>query len=117
LNDYDIIVSCNILDQLDDLLIEFFRRRTIINSEVEKAFRTRIQEEHIRILPENKTLLITDTKELLVDTADFIISEKELLHISVNNLFSKAEWLWKFDNSHMYHNNGNTWFKVNVFEK
>lgn len=117
LNEFDVVVSCNILDQLDDLLVEYLRGKAIINPEVEKKFRTSVQDAHIQLLPKNKSLIISDTKEMLLNSSNLIISEKELLFTTMNSLKNITKWVWKFDNSQMYHNAGNTWFTVEVFEK
>jgi hypothetical protein len=114
---FDYVVSCNILDQLDDLLIEYIRRNSIISKEIEKSLRIKLQEIHISSLPDNKSLIITDVQELIVDANNSIISEKQLIYSKMKNRKSKMEWIWKFDNLRMYSNVGNTWFKVNVFEK
>lgn len=115
--DFDYVVSCNILDQLDDLLIEYIRRNSIITPELENKLRAKLQKIHINSLPDHKSIIITDTVEFLVNSSDAIICEKELIFKEIRNRESKKEWIWKFDNSRLYCNTGNTWFKVNVFEK
>jgi hypothetical protein len=105
------------MDQLDDLLLEYIHKKSIITHEMEERFRTKVQESHLKSLPDNKSLIITDTHELRIDPDNTINSEKKLIYGKTINLKTKADWIWKFDNSRMYRCEANTWFKVVVFEK
>lgn len=116
LDDFDCVISCNILDQLDDLLIEYIRNNAIVNSDVEKSLRFNLQQLHVDMLPKDKTLIITDTLEFLVNK-ESIVSEKKVIFCNIDCLKKITEWVWKFDNSKMYRSKGNTWFRVTAFEK
>jgi hypothetical protein len=116
LSGFDCVISCNIMDQLDELLLEFVKRKNKIETETELQFRTKIQNQHISILPKGKTLLICDQNEVSVNPANEVIDRKNLLMTHIEEMTYITDWCWKFDNTYMYNENYKTWFEVFVYE-
>jgi hypothetical protein len=114
---FDCIISCNILDQLDDLIIDYLQKNNIISTESEQRLRTRIQNEHIHQLPSGKSLVITDISEAVINENDEVITSRNVLLCRTNALERVCEWDWKFDNLGRYHDQGNTRFHVGAFVK
>jgi hypothetical protein len=60
LTQFSYIVSCNILNQLDILILDYLKTKIRLTSEEERILRTRIQQTHLQILPQKKSCLISD---------------------------------------------------------
>jgi len=112
LKDFDFVVSCNILNQLDIILIDYLRKCCKITTEFELRLRRLIQETHIGLLPKLKSCLISDVEELSVDKEGKIIHKKPLVYTDKLPQNLNNEWIWHFDNHSSYRLHCNTWFKV-----
>ncbi len=113
LNSYDYVISCNILDQLDIILTDFLKENNIYSTEEIELIIKKIQKTHLDSLPLNKTTLICDLEELLVNADDQIISKRPLVHVSFPGSVIES-WIWKFDTQMTYYPDFNTYFKVGV---
>jgi hypothetical protein len=51
LSTFDCVISCNILNQLDILLLDFAKQKIDLPLEDERAFRTLVQTTHLQMLP------------------------------------------------------------------
>jgi len=112
LNDFDMVVSCNILNQLDIILIDYLKSTMKISPNMELQLRNLIQETHIERLPKSKSFIISDVEEMSLDKENKIINRRSLIHMDRLPKIFKKEWIWHFDNHCMYKPNCNTWFKV-----
>ena len=115
LEGFDYIVSCNILNQLDIIILDYIKNKAIINPDTERLIRQKIQSSHIGILIPSKSCLVTDADELWVEKDGNIKGSKELLFAEKENLTLLESWVWKFDNHFSYHPGFYTWFKVKAF--
>jgi len=113
---FDYVVSCNILDQLDEILVSFLKDKRLISAELEIYLRKFVQNEHLRYLPVEKSLLIADVEELIISREGKVIKRNILMHSDLVDKNYKDEWLWEFDNFHTYRDFSKTWFKVRAFE-
>jgi len=116
LDDFDFIVSCNLLDQLDDIPVEYIRNHGRIDEEAEQILRKKIQQSHLRLLPVSKSCIITDMEELLVDSQEQIVHKKKLVYTSIPDPTHNETWIWKFDRQGRYNPHFQTWFAVEAFE-
>lgn len=116
LDDFDFVVSCNLLDQLDAIPIEYILKHHRMGKEEEVLLRTIIQKEHFRCLPELKSCMITDVEEIQLDMQGRITEEKKLNFIDIPNLDNSETWIWKFDTRGSYHPHFQTWYRVISFE-
>lgn len=110
------VVSVNLLNQLDILICDYINKFNVYSEKELIEFRKKIQTEHLNLLPENKSLLITDHEEINLGEDDTIINKKKLVHISFAENKILTRWKWNFDLKKTYHNHCQTVFKVMVVE-
>jgi hypothetical protein len=116
LDDFDFVVSCNLLDQLDAVPIEFLLKHNRIEKEDEAMLRMIIQQAHLNMLPVSKSCVITDLEEWQMDAQDQLANVKKLVYADIPASESSETWTWKFDSHLTYHPHFQTWFKVIAFE-
>ncbi len=112
----DFVVSLNILCQLHILLTDYIKRfQGYTNNELIQIERI-IQDSHLQILPQNKTCLITDFEEEILNEKDEIIGINPLIHVDLpkENFFD--EWKWKFDSKMTYRENSKTYFNTKAID-
>ncbi len=100
---YDFVVSLNILNQLDILLVDYFKKYWDYTEEETIDFRKGIQEAHLKIFEDNKGILISDTKEIHCNQSGQIINEKEIVYVRLPEEKIKKTWTWDFDTQYLYH--------------
>ena len=64
--DFDYVISLNILNQLDILIIDFIKKLKALTDQEISLIRKLIQDNHLNSLPVGKTCLITDAEELSI---------------------------------------------------
>jgi hypothetical protein len=95
-DDPGMVISLNILTQLESLLVGFIKRRSRTNDEELKLFRVEIQKQHINFLMKHPSVLITDIAEIItsrtgsVETIPTMITDRPPCRIC-------EEWTWNFD--------------------
>jgi hypothetical protein len=111
--DFDpgMVISLNILTQLESLLIYFLKKRANIREEELNLFRTEIQKKHISFLLKHKSVLITDTSEITTNKSGLITTNPTLLTDLPKNKYCE-EWTWNFDQTGADFYNSTTIFKV-----
>jgi hypothetical protein len=90
------VISLNILTQLESLLIDFLRKRSKIKEEEFNRFRTEIQKKHIDFLKKYKSVLITDITEIFTDNFSNV-TDKPTVVTDLPEGKYKEEWDWHFD--------------------
>lgn len=109
---YDMVVSVNLLNQLDIILCDFLAEKFKVSEEVLKPIRKTIQQRHLNYLPQGKSCLITDYLQIDTSPDQSTKTEKKLIYCDLpKSLFSK-EWNWLFDTKQRYSVKNNTTFKV-----
>ncbi len=111
------IVSINILNQLDILLCDYIEKFNVFTTEQIKVFRKIIQQKHIDLLSQNKSCIITDYEELNYDDNMQLVKNKSLVYIELPKSKNVKKWKWDFDLSKTYHKDYKTIFKVMAWEK
>lgn len=94
--DPGLVVSLNILTQLENLPAEYIKKRSKINENELDSFRSCIQRKHIEFLRKYNSVLITDVQEIFMDNKN----EQKVVPtvrtvIPEGNM--KEEWTWNFD--------------------
>lgn len=110
----DIVVSLNILNQLDILLVDYLKENIKINDFDIQDFRGKIQQSHINFLSKFNFCLITDFEEEVYEN-EKIIETRKTVFPNLDIFNNKEFWDWKFDNSKMYYEANNVNFKVIAF--
>ena len=90
------VISLNILTQLENLPLEFLRKRTLKNEESFLRFRTRVQSEHISFLKKHESVLITDVSEVITARSGNVTENPSLL-AALPEAKRREEWTWDFD--------------------
>jgi hypothetical protein len=94
--DPGMVISLNILTQLESQLIDFLRKKSRIKEEEFNLFRTEIQKKHIDFLKKNKSVLITDITEIFTDNSGNVTNIPTVITDLPDEHF-KEEWTWHFD--------------------
>ena len=95
-NNPGMIISLNILTQLESLLIDFIKKRSKVSEVAYSHFRSEIQKKHIDFLKKHKSVLITDIAEVITTKAGKI-STIPTLTTELPNGHNREEWIWNFD--------------------
>jgi hypothetical protein len=94
--DPGLVLSLNILTQLEYLPLKLLKRKTNATEEEFEYFRHGVQESHLRFLLKNKSLLITDVATVYTDVKGNI-SEKKTAYVEMPRGKVTEEWIWDFD--------------------
>lgn len=94
--DPGMIISLNILTQLENLPLEFIKRRSVKNEESYLRFRKEIQSKHISFLKKHKSVLITDISEIITNNSGNTTENPSVL-TDLPEAKLKEEWTWNFD--------------------
>ena len=112
----DYIISVNILNQLDILLIEYLRRFSEIQATQLGHLRKKVQEAHISGLLPGKACLISDYEEMLFDKENNLKKSNNLLFTEFPKGIKESEWIWRFDTQMTYYPEFKTHFKVKAIQ-
>jgi hypothetical protein len=111
----DFVVSLNILNQLDILIIDYLKKFSIFTEEEILTLRKKIQQSHIDSLPLDHSCIITDFEEL-VSQDDRLERVNKLIHVPLPEGKRKATWEWLFDSQKTYYRGKTTRFNVVAIE-
>jgi hypothetical protein len=102
-DDPGMVLSLNILTQIEALPVKFITKHAKIDDDAFKWFCTAIQKKHIDFLKKHPSVLITDISEIITNQAGEV-TEKQTLLTDLPEAEFKEEWTWNFDlfNSDFY---------------
>jgi len=109
--DPGMVISLNILTQLESLLIDFLKKRTKIKDGEASQLRTKIQKKHIDFLTRYSSVLITDYAEVITTRSGNIKTIPTLL-TDLPPCRVSEEWIWNFDQTGADFYNSRSQFKV-----
>jgi hypothetical protein len=113
LQDADLVISLNILNQLDIILVDYLNEKMALDMETELKLRNKIQTEHINCLSETMSLLIADTEEIHINETGQESTNNLFAQIQLEGITSDSEnWKWSFDTSGNYAEDAIVTFKV-----
>lgn len=112
LSQYDYVISCNVLDQLDVILTDFLRDSSAYTEQELEVITRKIQKAHLDALPRNKSLLICDVEEWVMDAEERVSKKRPLVFEPLPGKESMITWIWKFDTHMTYYPSHITHFKV-----
>jgi|WetSurMetagenome_2_1015567.scaffolds.fasta_scaffold50314_2 hypothetical protein len=95
-HDPGLVISLNILSQLDVLPVAFLKKRSNLDESEILSFRKKIQENHIRFLLRYKSVLITDICEIFTDSTGNT-TDIQTVVTGLPDGDSRREWTWDFD--------------------
>jgi hypothetical protein len=109
--DPGMVISLNILTQLESLLIDFLKKRSAIKDEEFNLLRAEIQKKHIDFILKNRSVLISDYAEVITSRIGSIKTIPTLLTDLPSCQF-REEWIWNFDQTGADLYNSRSQFKV-----
>ena len=112
LSNFDLVISVNILSQLDIILKDKILSKIKLKEEDIEYLSTLIQSYHIKSLPKGKSCLITDYEELLIDKNGNKVKKNNLLYINLPEGENCKTWQWVFDTKQNYYKKYNVTFNV-----
>jgi len=95
-SDPGMVISLNILSQLESLLITFLKKKTDIREDEYIGFRNEIQTNHISFLKEHNSVLISDVVEVFTDRSGNVTNEPTVITDLPEGKY-REEWDWNFD--------------------
>jgi len=96
LEDPGLVISLMVLTQLETLLVRILERKSKKNEAEMLNFRKTIQENHLTFLGQHKSVLITDTSEIFIDSAGKRTEIRTLL-TDLPQSVNKETWRWDLD--------------------
>lgn len=95
-SDPGLVVSLNILSQLDVLPVKYLRKKSSMDETQFACFREEIQRKHIECLQKYNSVVITDTEEIIMDrSGESTVVKTVVSEIPAGNYME--EWTWDFD--------------------
>lgn len=94
--DPGLVLSLNILTQLETLPLMFIKKRSEIDEQSFFRFRWEIQKKHIDFLKKHRSILITDTMEIIKDRSGNITEDHSLI-ADLPEARHREEWEWHFE--------------------
>jgi len=114
---HDCIISLNILNQLDILLLDYIHGAMPCPKELENRLRAKIQTDHIDSFGDTFAILIADTHEIRTNIDSDETETACNLHCDLTgngSAYNHKTWEWHFDNSGRYIENRTVKFQVNA---
>jgi hypothetical protein len=110
-NDPGLVISLNILTQLESLIIEYLSEKTKIGREDLRKMRSEIQGKHLAFLQKYPSVLISDVEEVFTArNGDTNVVPTLLARLPEGN--NMEEWSWGFDLKGSDFNNSTSRMKV-----
>jgi len=96
--DFDpgLVISLNILTQIESQLLDCIKKRSVISEEELSHFRKGLQEKHIDFLRRHRSVLITDYAEVITKKSGEVTTIPSLFAELPQGKFNE-EWTWNFD--------------------
>lgn len=109
------VVSLNLLNQLDILIVDYLKKFSIYTGEEILELRKLIQQSHLDSLPDAHSCIITDFEERVY--ADNKLERiSPLIHVPLPEGKRKTTWEWLFDSQKTYYSGKITKFNVVAIE-
>jgi hypothetical protein len=111
--DFDpgMVISLNILTQLEYMLIDFLKKRSKISEEEFARLRTEIQNKHLDFLKNHRSVLITDYAEVIINKSGSSKTIPTVLaDLPAGQL--RKEWTWNFEQTTADLYNSRSQFRV-----
>lgn len=94
--DPGMIISLNILTQLETMLVRYLKQKSRIGDEEIFKFRKTIQNRHIDFITKYRSVLITDCEEVITNKSGEVKMVPTLI-AEIPAFTDREEWTWNFD--------------------
>jgi hypothetical protein len=108
----DMVISLNILNQLDILICDYLLESTTLQNEDVETLRKNIQQRHIESLQKQAFCLISDIEETVTDIKTKAVTTRSLLQASLPESMNQNQWEWQFDSTGNYYEGKQVTFHV-----
>lgn len=108
----DLVISLNLLSQLNDYPVSFLTKQIKLSSEQSNSLSLQIQANHLKSLPHQKSVLITDYEEEYYDEDDAFLGAAPTVFTNIPLGSDRKEWDWRFDSHFIYREDCRTTLKV-----
>ncbi len=115
ISQFSFVVSVNLLNQLDILIVDHLIEQELFDNEQSMLLKKRIQKQHLNSLPIGKSCLISDYKEQVYNGEAFERS-RDLVFVQLPKGNFHEKWVWKFDSSGRYYHKRKTYFDVKAID-
>ena len=95
-SDPGMIISLNIITQLETLLVRYLKRKARISEEEMLKFRKAVQLKHIDFISRYRSVIITDCEEIITKRSGDVNKMPTLL-AEIPPFTDREEWTWNFD--------------------
>jgi len=109
--DEDLVVSLNLLSQLNDIPIAYLRHKGKLSNEQLHELSEQIQQRHVDQLPVGRTLLVSDYEEEYYDEDGNLVGANPTVFVRIPGCTIR-EWSWQFDTQMTYHEDFKTVLRV-----
>jgi hypothetical protein len=110
------LVSLNILNQLDIILMNWLKKFIKYPDDEVSYFRKKIQENHLQLLKPGHSCLICDQEEIVLDQKNQIVSTRKPIYTELPKARRKMEWKWNFDKGGAFNQSYKTEFNIIAIE-
>lgn len=111
--DPGMVISLNLLTQLESLPLRLLRKKSAIEEECFVKLRKKIQENHLNFLGKHMSLLITDISEIVTMSSGGKHEIRSVL-TEIPHAMLEEEWTWHFDFSDSDYYRKKSVFKVSA---
>lgn len=108
----DYIVSVNLLNQLDILIVDYLKGKLRMEQQGIEFLRENIQKNHLHLLPLQHSCLVTDYEEVHISSTGKEAESVPLLFCGLPEGSYSESWIWEFDTHRTYNPRWNTRFRV-----
>lgn len=110
------MISLNILNQLDIILMDYVKRFIKYPDDEIRDFRKKIQENHLALLKPGRSCLIADREEIVSDSKNQVVAIKKPIYAELPDGKISMEWKWTFDQGGAFNKGNKTEFNVIAIE-
>jgi hypothetical protein len=110
------LISVNILNQLDIILMDYIKRFIEYPEDEIIEFRKTIQQNHLALLKTGYSCLIVDCEEIVSDSKNQELSRKKQVYAELPKGENRKEWKWIFDQGGAFNKGNKTEFNVIALE-
>jgi len=100
------------MSQLSIFITDYLTNKVALDNNQIIEIASVIQLNHLKWLPQNRSVLITDYEEEFVDEDNKFIGSKPTIFIDIPKSNGTKEWTWKFDSQMTYREDCKTYLKV-----
>jgi len=108
----DYVISLNLLSQIGVMITGYLEQSIPYGREEIERINCLLQQAHLSFLPNGRSCLVTDFREINTDLSSGSTETSELLHTTLPDTPGRQNWEWRFDSDGSYKPGRQTIFQV-----